>query len=114
MGHQISAPAIQSWAETDASRRIQFWPRVACGLLGRLPFFRRGWRSVVAFHLNLFTLIAIGVGAGSLVSAVAMHEVPLDQVQVGDRLGVVPGDKLHVDGVVVEGHSSVKGLHDYR
>jgi Cu+-exporting ATPase len=36
------------------------------------------------------------------------HEVPLDQVKVGDRLRVVPGDKVPVDGVVVEGHSSIE------
>jgi Cu+-exporting ATPase len=36
------------------------------------------------------------------------HEVPLDQVKVGDWLRVVPGDKVPVDGVVVEGHSSVE------
>jgi Cu+-exporting ATPase len=36
------------------------------------------------------------------------HEVPLDQVKVGDLLRVVPGDKVPVDGAVVEGHSSVE------
>jgi Cu+-exporting ATPase len=36
------------------------------------------------------------------------HEVPLDQVKVGDWLRVVPGDKVPVDGVIVEGHSSVE------
>jgi Cu+-exporting ATPase len=36
------------------------------------------------------------------------HEVPLDQVKVGDWLRVVPGDKVPVDGAVVEGHSSVE------
>jgi Cu+-exporting ATPase len=36
------------------------------------------------------------------------HDVPLDQVQVGDWLRVVPGDKVPVDGVVVEGQSSVE------
>ena len=36
------------------------------------------------------------------------HEVPLDQVKVGDWLRVVPGDKVPVDGTVVEGHSSVE------
>lgn len=36
------------------------------------------------------------------------QEVPLDQVKVGDRLRVVPGDKVPVDGEVVEGHSSVE------
>jgi len=34
--------------------------------------------------------------------------VPLDQVKVGDHLRVVPGDKVPVDGTVVEGHSSVE------
>ncbi|MEO8128482.1 MAG: copper-translocating P-type ATPase [Bryobacteraceae bacterium] len=36
------------------------------------------------------------------------HEVSLDQVKVGDWLRVVPGDKVPVDGTVVEGHSSVE------
>jgi P-type Cu+ transporter len=35
------------------------------------------------------------------------EEVPLDAVQVGDRLRVRPGEKVPVDGVVVEGSSSV-------
>jgi len=32
----------------------------------------RGWRSVVTRHLNMFTLISIGVGAAFVFSAVAM------------------------------------------
>ncbi|HEY6037467.1 MAG TPA: heavy metal translocating P-type ATPase [Kofleriaceae bacterium] len=35
------------------------------------------------------------------------EDVPLDAVQVGDRLRVRPGEKVPVDGVVVEGESSV-------
>src|ERR1043166_3358324 len=35
------------------------------------------------------------------------HDVPLDQVQVGDLLRVRPGEKVPVDGVVIEGASSV-------
>jgi Cu+-exporting ATPase len=34
-------------------------------------------------------------------------DVPLDQVSVGDRLRVRPGEKVPVDGVVVEGSSAV-------
>jgi Cu+-exporting ATPase len=34
-------------------------------------------------------------------------DVPLEEVQVGDRLRVRPGEKVPVDGVVVEGESAV-------
>src|SRR5207247_2397779 len=34
-------------------------------------------------------------------------DVPLDQVKPGDRVRVRPGEKIPVDGVVLEGHSSV-------
>jgi Cu+-exporting ATPase len=35
------------------------------------------------------------------------EDVPLEQVQVGDRLRVRPGEQVPVDGVVLEGRSSV-------
>jgi Cu+-exporting ATPase len=35
------------------------------------------------------------------------EEIPLEHVQVGDRLRVRPGDKIPVDGTVIEGRSSV-------
>ena len=35
------------------------------------------------------------------------EDIPLDQVQVGDRLRVRPGEKIPVDGVVAEGRSFV-------
>src|SRR5262249_17705208 len=35
------------------------------------------------------------------------HDVPLERVQVGDRLRVRPGEKIAVDGVVLEGRSAV-------
>lgn len=35
------------------------------------------------------------------------EEVPLDQIFVGDRVRVRPGEKIPVDGIVTEGHSTI-------
>ena len=158
---------MSRWGQFMLSTPVVWW--------AGWPFFGRGWRSLVNRSLNMFTLIALGVGAAYVFSAVAMffpqafppaigHEgmpalyfeaaavivvlvllgqvlelrarsrtgsaikallnlapptarqvapggdniVPLDQVKVGDWLRVVPGDKVPVDGVVVEGHSNVE------
>jgi Cu+-exporting ATPase len=174
MAHMVPLPAVQTWADSHASRWIQFALTTPVVAWAGWPFFRRGWRSIVTGHLNMFTLIAIGVGAAYLFSAVAMlmpglfpqamqhggkvaiyfeaaavivvlvllgqvlelrarsrtgsaikallnlapptarkvvpggdQEVPLDQVHVGDQLRVVPGDKVPVDGVVLEGRSNI-------
>jgi Cu+-exporting ATPase len=48
-------------------------------LWGGWPFFVRGWRSVTAASLNMFTLIALGTGAAygySLVAAIAPQFFP--------------------------------------
>ena len=175
MAHLIPALGRQAWVNGEVSRWLQFVLTIPVVCWAGWPFFKRGWRSVVTLHLNMFTLIAIGVGAAFVFSAVAMlapglfphtmqhdgkvgiyfeaaamvtvlvllgqvlelrarsrtgsaikallnlapptarqvapggdHEVPLDQVKVGDWLRVVPGDKVPVDGALVEGHSSVE------
>jgi Cu+-exporting ATPase len=140
------------------------------------PFFERGWASVVNWHLNMFTLISLGVGvawsysvvgifmpeifpatlrradgtlpiyfeAAAMITVLVLmgqvlelkarsrtntaiklllglapktarivrsdgkeEDIPLEQVQVGDVLRVRPGEKIPVDGQVVEGSSSV-------
>ncbi|TVS17543.1 MAG: heavy metal translocating P-type ATPase [Planctomycetaceae bacterium] len=175
MAHLIPALGRQPWVDSHVARWMQFVLTTPVVWWAGWPFFQRGWRSVVTRRLNMFTLIAIGVGAAFVFSAAAMlvpglfphtmqhdgkvpiyfeaaavivvlvllgqvlelrarrrtgsairallnlappkarrvtpegdREVPLDQVEVGDRLRVVPGDKVPVDGVVVEGHSSVE------
>jgi Cu+-exporting ATPase len=175
MAHLIPGIGRQPWVDSQASRWTQLVLATPVVWWAGWPFLQRGWRSVVTRHLNMFTLIVIGVGAAFFFSAVAMlmpaifpqtmqhhgrvpiyfeaaavivvlvllgqvlelrarsrtgsaikallnlapptarqvatggdHEAPLDQVKVGDWLRVVPGDKVPVDGAVVEGHSSVE------
>ena len=159
---------LASWIELILATPVVLW--------AALPFFERGWASIVHRSPNMFTLIAIGVGAAYLYSVAALlfpgffpHEirghgeavpvyfeaaavivalvflgqvlelrarertgsairalldlapktarritadgseadVPLETVAAGDRLRVRPGESVPVDGVVVEGRSSV-------
>jgi Cu+-exporting ATPase len=175
MAHLVPGIGHESWVMSDTSGWIQFGLSAPVVVWAGWPFFRRGWRSLVTWNLNMFTLIAIGVGTAFVYSVVAMlapgifplamrphgrvdvyfeaaavivvlvllgqvlelrarsrtgsaikallnlapptarqvapggdHVVPLDQVKVGDWLRVVPGEKVPVDGVLVEGHSSVE------
>ncbi|MHB1083076.1 MAG: copper-transporting P-type ATPase, partial [Prosthecobacter sp.] len=168
-------PGAPHWIMGTASRWTQFILSTPVVLWAGAPFFRRGWRSLITLHFNMWTLIMLGVGAAYAFSVVAMlapsvfpesmqlhgkvgiyfeaaaviivlvllgqvlelrarsrtgsaikallnlapptarqvvaggdKEVPLDQVKVGDLLRVVPGDKVPVDGTVVEGHSNVE------
>ncbi len=65
-------PSAPPWVESDLSRWIQFILSTPVVLWCGWPFFQRGWLSVVNRSLNMFTLIAMGVGAAYLYSAVAM------------------------------------------
>jgi len=179
----LSAMAAEFWPEAIAQlvhpRMRQAFELVFATpvvLYGGWPFFVRGWRSVVTWNLNMFTLIGLGVAiawAYSMVAALAPgifpasvrmaagqvpvyfeaaavitalvllgqvlelrarsrtsaaikmllglapktarvvrddgHEedVPLEQVKPGDRLRVRPGEKIPVDGIVLEGSSAV-------
>jgi len=164
------------WLEAGVAGWIQFLLSAPVVLWAGWPFFVRGWHSLFTRSLNMYTLIALGVGVAFLYSAVVLlvpgvfppafrdaagrvglyfeaaavitvlvllgevlqlrarentssairallelapntavrvredgsdEEVSLDQVHVGDRLRVRPGDKVPVDGDVLEGHSSV-------
>ena len=172
MAHLL--PHAPEWVASDPSRWLQFALSTPVVLWAGAPFFQRGWQSIVHRSLNMFTLIAIGVGAAYFYSAVVMlvpqifppsfqahgkigvyfeaaavitvlvllgqvlelrarsrtgsairalldlapntahivrdgseEDVPLDQVQKGEHLRVRPGEKIPVDGRVVEGRTSV-------
>ena len=163
----ISIRHIQ-WFEFVLATPVVLW----CGL----PFFQRGWASLVQRSLNMFTLIALGIGVAWIYSVVATflpqifpaamrgengavavyfeaaavittlvllgqvlelrarsqtndaiklllglapktarlvqddgreEDIPLAQVSTGDILRVRPGEKVPVDGVVVDGNSVV-------
>jgi P-type Cu+ transporter len=70
MAHMV--PGAPHWTMGDVSRWMQFLLSTPVVLWGGWPFFQRGWLSIRTGHLNMFTLIAIGVGAAFVYSAVVM------------------------------------------
>lgn len=62
-GVQFVPPAINLWAQLALTAPIVLW--------AGLPFFQRGWTSIVTRHLNMFTLVSIGVGAAFAYSVIA-------------------------------------------
>ena len=69
VAHAAIAP---HWVQGDISRWVQFILSTPVVLWCGWPFFQRGWQSIVNRSLNMFTLIAIGVGAAYFYSAVVM------------------------------------------
>ena len=51
------------WLELAVATPVVLW--------GGWPFFVRGWKSVVSRHLNMFTLIALGVSVAYVYSVAA-------------------------------------------
>jgi Cu+-exporting ATPase len=70
MAHMF--PGAPHWFMGDASRWLQFALSTPVVLWAGLPFFVRGWKSLRSGNLNMFTLIAIGVGTAYVYSAFAM------------------------------------------
>ena len=57
-------PTIMQWVEFALATPVVLW--------GGWPFFVRGWQSLVNRHLNMFTLIALGVGVAWIYSMVGL------------------------------------------
>ena len=60
----IVSPSISKWLQFALATPVVFW---AGGI-----FFAKGWRSLKGWNLNMFTLIAIGVGASYSYSLAAV------------------------------------------
>src|ERR1700677_3438610 len=166
--HQFVAETISNWIQFALATPVALW--------AGWPFFERGWASLKSRNLNMFTLIAMGVGvawAYSVVATVApdlfpsafrgahgavpvyfeaaavittlvllgqvlelrgreqtggairalldlapktariVHaegadeEVALEDVRIGDRLRIRPGESVPTDGQVLEGTGAV-------
>jgi P-type Cu+ transporter len=166
--HQFVPESISNWIQLALATPVALW--------AGWPFFERGWASLKSRNLNMFTLIAMGVGVAwgySVIATVAPslfpagfrgdhgavavyfeaaavittlvllgqvlelrareqtggairalldlapktarlvradgadEEVALDAVKIGDALRVRPGEKIPVDGQLVEGRSAI-------
>jgi P-type Cu+ transporter len=72
-------------------------------LLGRILEFRAKGRARNA----IMKLLLLQAKEATVVRKGAPVRVPLSEVQVGDKVLVKPGEKVPVDGVVIEGESAV-------
>jgi P-type Cu+ transporter len=165
---ELIKPQTRQWFELILATPVVFW--------SGWPFFIKGWASIKTRHLNMFTLIALGVGVAWIYSFIAVllpelfpasvrnemgvvpvyfeaaavitalvllgqvleirarsqtnaaikmllglapktarlinddgteEDLPLEHVKPGDKLRIRPGEKVPVDGIVIEGSSSV-------
>ncbi len=160
--------ATSNWVQFALSAPVVLW--------AGWPFFERGWASIVSRNLNMFTLIAMGIGVAFAYSAAAVlapgifpaafrdasgaapvyfeaaavitvlvllgqvlelrarettsgalralldlapktarrvrddggdENIAVEHIAVGDRLRLRPGEKIPVDGAVIEGRAAV-------
>lgn len=71
MAHLIPGFHIDHFVPPRINQWVQFLFASPVVLWAGWPFFIRGWNSVRTWHLNMFTLIALGVSAAYLYSVVA-------------------------------------------
>ena len=72
MAHMIPGFHLEALIPKRVSKWIEFALATPVVLWAGGIFFARGWRSIVNRSLNMFTLIAVGVGAAYFYSAVAV------------------------------------------
>lgn len=165
---QMVPSHLSSWLQLILATPVIF----CCGW----PLLKRGWDSVIRRHLNMFTLIALGMSVAYFFSIFAlifpyyfpatfrglhgevdlyfevaasitalvllgqvlelrgrqqtsaalrallnlspsfatiisangtMQKISLEKIKIGDHLRVRPGEKVPVDGIVIDGHSTL-------
>ncbi len=174
MGPMVGLP-VRDWIGHQVAGYLEFALATPVVLWAAMPFFRRGWNSVVNRSPNMWTLISLGVAAAYIYSLFAVflpdlfpeayqmghgvgtyfeasvvivalvffgqvlelrarertgdairalldlapktarrilpdgseYDAPLENIMEGDRLRLRPGDAVPVDGVVIEGRSSL-------
>jgi Cu+-exporting ATPase len=62
--HNLISPAFSNWIQFVLATPVVWW--------AGWPFFVRGWESLKSWHLNMFTLVAMGVGVAWTYSVVAL------------------------------------------
>jgi Cu+-exporting ATPase len=72
MGHAIPGLHVEAMIPKQISKWIEFTLATPVVLWAGGFFFERAWQSIVHRSLNMFTLIALGVGAAYFYSAVAV------------------------------------------
>ena len=174
MGHAVPGLKIDSIIPKQIGKWIEFALTTPVVLWAGGFFFTRAWQSIVNRSLNMFTLIAVGVGAAYFYSVVAViapdvfpssfsrhgevdlyfeaaaaittlvllgqlieakarsrtghaikallglaaktahrirdgheEEVAAGEIQKGDVLRVRPGEKVPIDGVIIDGRSNI-------
>jgi P-type Cu+ transporter len=72
MGGMIPGLPVKEWVPKSVSKWIQLILATPVVLWGGAIFFKRAWRSIATWNLNMFTLIAIGTGTAYVYSLVAV------------------------------------------
>lgn len=72
MGRMMPGLHLDDFVSAEVSRWMQAILSTPVVLWAGAPFFKRGWRSLVHRQLNMFTLIALGIGTAFIYSWVAM------------------------------------------
>jgi len=80
--NSLIAPVARQWGELVLATPVVWW--------GGWVFFQRGWQSIVSRHLNMFTLIAIGVGIAWTYSVIAVLLPGIFPPALYSEAGVVP------------------------